>query len=963
MRIKIISGLLGLFLFLFITSVSAYQIDYYVKDNGTTSPVTAYAPSIYWTENCDANVWIYGTGKSTTNQIISHTYYSPDSTVKTTFEPITYSNNFSCKLFNAVPLTAGDSLNNFYENSVKTTFTSTSLDTWLKITYECDFNSDEYFIYSNTNKTDSYGNHPFAYGKKFGTCFAQSPSQCTNTLTSDLNSVINYLNDGFKICGNDLRIDKEGDEYHITSCGSIVSDISMNYWVMIPFNSMETGKVIINISDSAGYKYNAGIGGTIAYEYQYYAIDLSDNTTYDLGTTNPLNTEIELTPNTDYWLLIGTRIYMDNYNCGSGANWGIVYNYSNYIISIWAYEPDWECSEWSECDAESGYKQRNCTDKNGKVADKIETEICSIPSLFSKKIGFEEGTFKDFFLCYPNYNCVDELQTITQEIPENWTLSGSIGTSYGYVTAYLENYAYLTNQYYSNGTRSLLMQYIPPKPHEPIFDNSSYVVCGNKTIGAYPLLSHPYNKTLFLETNITFPSENPEIRLDIKRCPQIVAQYDTTDRGVNFFGFTVWNQSCGKMCYDGADCSKTIHGKWGLLLTGWHNVTTDVNWDYEYWSKTVNHTSKVKELDGIIADNLYIKYPAYYNNITLINGNLFTNGTKINMYGNFTSIGKLQLVNPDTLDIYAEFDTETSNNWFNSTLENISIPIKSILMINGTTTAFYSRIDYVEILNPENHTLQYVDWRYYPQTEAPEEWTNTIIQIPQNVLNLDENGTFTLSLTVNPFNKFDYNYHCVLFDNIWVTVGETSFNAENCNSTCSGTTYYERTWTGDTCITEIKLNDEHCINKELEAIKEAIKNNETGKLWECYEGTYYEWLPDLKEWHIEENSTICQEEEAEQTETETTATQSLLYVGYGISFGVFDFFLSIFMIVNYLIITISTLVIHFTKKWEAGLITIIILIFGAVSASVYPVWIGLLISIAIILLFAYKMSEVAKGGG
>jgi hypothetical protein len=302
--------------------VYGYEVTYWAMDNGTTSPINVYSPSVLWDQTCVATTTPYAVATGT-NHVISHQFFSPDNNLIMNIDPITYSTAFSCRAL-VGNLTGGSSLNDYYENQLETTFTSTTLNTWFRTDYDCDFDENEFFVYSSGTENDTFGNKPFGYAYYENQC-CQCSAECTNDLTTDLTDLIDYMNGGERICGASLTKDRMTQSDNC-NCAGTVNDMDINYWIAIPFNTMESG--IVNISlNSISFSRLVGGAGSFDSDHQYYIVDVEDNTTWNLGTSSiPYSTSQTLVRNTDYWLFIGNRLYIDEQNWGS-ANNVIRYNF------------------------------------------------------------------------------------------------------------------------------------------------------------------------------------------------------------------------------------------------------------------------------------------------------------------------------------------------------------------------------------------------------------------------------------------------------------------------------------------------------------------------------------------------------------------------------------------------------------------------------------------------------------
>jgi hypothetical protein len=104
------------------------------------------------------------------------------------------------------------------------------------------------------------------------------------------------------------------------------------------------------------------------------------------------------------------------------------------------------------------------------------------------------------------------------------------------------------------------------------------------------------------------------------------------------------------------------------------------------------------------------------------------------------------------------------------------------------------------------------------------------------------------------------------------------------------------------------------------------------------------------------------EEEAEGEITEAELTDNLLS-GLGIDLGIFNVFFSVFMVANYILISLSGVAIYLTQKWEFGAIVVLILIMSLTFVGMYPLEIALVIGTGIGLWLANSLRNMFISGG
>lgn len=587
-------------LIFFIPTVQAYQITYYGMDDAGTT-LRPYSPSVYWAGTCTSNISLWATAGDSTAFSLSNRYLSPDDKIKGTSNP-SFSSNITCRAFGTVD--GGASLNGFYEGTVNTTHTADTINTWTRITYDCDYDANENFLYYGSWLNDTYGNHPFGYGIQGGSCF-QNGGGCSNTLANEQSLVINTIQDGYyTTCGEELNPDVHGVEYHVTTCGGVNKDLSTNYWVVIPFNAMASGVVNITIPNRYGYLYNPAVG-TLLYQHQIYLWDTVLNATENLGTTIPYTDSKNLVPYRDYWLFIGTRYYISNTNCGTGTM-GVVHSYTNYTINMWAYEPNWNCEDWSDCT--DSVETRLCIDPLGRVAPVEEFRTCSITVLENATLGFEDY-YTDFGLvCVPDWDVFQGCQYLTtpqnktRRIPQGWNLTETN-------TTVPRDYITMTNEWHSDGSLALKMWYIPPSNGEPI----SITTCGNLSYGRSPELQETNFTDVILETNITFPASNMLLSFDTRICHEVPEKHGGISEQ-----FIFWNMSCDRECYGDCD-SPLIFGNYRIYM--FDQTNNEIILDFfdvaEWMQKNIS-------IDLTRADPQIVPYENYTLRIALDTGSEYT---------------------------------------------------------------------------------------------------------------------------------------------------------------------------------------------------------------------------------------------------------------------------------------------------------------------------------------------------
>lgn len=555
-------------------SVSAYDMNFIMQDDGSTDHIVI-SPSVYWDRNCNVSITLFANASHAGSYTLNNKWFSPD-TSQVLFGNPSYTSNIVC--LNQGTGTSTTSLNDFYESRTTTQTSATTTYTWVNVTYDCEFDSDMMFIYDKTNITDSFGNFPFAYGKIFETYCGIAPTSSTWIV----NDTVNYLKAGYYAeCGADLDVDIAGVS---TTCsgGGVAYDYGMVYATMTPFNSMSSGIVNLSVIKQEIITTGGGscTGGTLT--STIYLWDTVTDSTTILSASIPYSANLNLIPDRDYWLFIKSHRHDQR---AFGDSCTITYYHTDYNMTIFAYEPTWICDDWSDCT--QGVQYRTCIDADGIAPSRVETRGCIDIPFYEALLGFEEYYTDSVYICqkYWYLTCQDYLSVINVKYPVNWTVSSTKDAS-GYIR---ENFVEVSPDTSTEGTQSLKMWYIPMKPEDPIPDptNSSLTICGNLTQGRFPEVNTPYNQTLFVSANITFPSSFMDLRFDIRKCPDPVQQYDYTG---DLLGF-----NCGERCY-AYNCNQTPLGRYGVRLIDAN--TNDILFDY-FDDATDNWKSYVADLSDV----------------------------------------------------------------------------------------------------------------------------------------------------------------------------------------------------------------------------------------------------------------------------------------------------------------------------------------------------------------------------
>lgn len=304
-----------------------------------------------------------------------------------------------------------------------------------------------------------------------------------------------------------------------------------------PINSSATGNVNYSFTDASITI--SVTGGTPTFDYYIDIINTNTQTTTNVHTA--LNTVVtngvlfsipdvtgtlSLTPDNQYlWVVTFNKDVPGGFTSSLDA-------LDNPImeLEVFTFRPQYVCGEFGECI--NATQSRVCVDQFGVAPDRIEVQSCFDVPAHEINLGFEAivDLFPaDIYICQLDWTilgCGLNLNTIPSRFPVNWTISADADST----GTFRQNYIRISEDTSTVGTKSLQMNYIPPKIAEPISDpgNASLTICGNKTIGDFPFITTGLNQSQFVAINVSFPTPFIQIRLDARKCSNPVLQYDYT---------------------------------------------------------------------------------------------------------------------------------------------------------------------------------------------------------------------------------------------------------------------------------------------------------------------------------------------------------------------------------------------------------------------------------------------------
>ncbi len=762
----------------------------------------------------------------------------------------------------------------------------------------------------------------------------------------------NQLLSNYNSCGN-LNNWAENGCLALTS-GLAASDRTLNF--MYPFNSSGG---FINYTFSSASLTSSVTGGTPSVEYTIVLLDLTSGTKSVIFSQNQSGSSgvpIVFAAQSGNLTLTANRLYLFSVSFIKFNPLGFTSSvgaYSNPImdLSIFTFEPNYVCGSFGDCI--NGTQSRVCVDSLGVAPDLIETQTCFDTPSVDLRLGFEEFDTQDVYTCQSNWlivQCLSVLNIIEAKYPRNWTVVNTILPDATTNVAALENYVDMSQDFSTEGSSSLKMWYIPPKPEEPI-NSAGTAICGNATIGKSPEVDHPYNESLFVMQNVSFASPFVQLRFDVKKCQLPVVQYDYT-------GDFIFN--CGKRCYS-TNCTAEPRGRYGIRLVRLEGQLTDIDPQINVFSwNNINDTVNTSVLDGVYTTNRGMDWSTgKYENITIIDGNTFENGTVIQIFFNSTVTGGIvKLIDPANTTTYGSFNAPLGvPQLVEITLSNITSPVDIILLTNETASPIFGiAFDYINVKKFVNLTTSDIVVDYFGNAQLA--WQRDNIIDLSNV-GLEVGVNYTIAVGVNPENSFDSNSHCIFMDNFRATYTETAL--PSCETICQGLDLRLAQVQGSSCVFTTIENSPICAPDTTTA--EAFETLSDV----CIGTTLHFFNNETGLWDETSNSDICIEEITD-TVNQSATTRPLDSAETWVDWILF--LVSPIFIYFFIILAISSAVGAFVKAWEAfgvtfafGLFVGMLITLPNSTAPIIPIWVGIAMIVVISLLLAAKLKSFGFGGG
>ena len=571
MRITALIPIAFAILLISILTVQAYPF-YYTMQDDKTSNHYASTPSVFYKGTCTLNFTLYSTATGSSYPFtLNPFWYSPDMQQVLYSPALNYYSNITCQKLQSVDAVGTkNSTTNMYESRTKILTSAITTNSWIKSTLECDPDVNNIIFLNNTNTpSDSYGNFPYAYGKIFGSACGLSGS-----MAGTITDAINWIKNGYygTTCPTSPTYDLKVDAIDAKGCTLLGTGWThgIRRFVAIPLNSQAGGLVNfsiakVNMTTTKGYP-----SELCSYSTPQTTVYLwnKETDTYISYGSAPVTQILQLNRDTEYWIFIEQAIVGTGY---FGDTCTDRYYGNSWNMSIWAYEPNLQCTAWGACTG--GYQYRQCTDLNGILAPYVDQQLCTgIQPSVNVTLGFDTYTNTKVFYCSQvGISCGRSVEQRDRKVPTGWTRGGTYVTdSVTNETGWIEDYLDMSETegfYYLQDTgtteTSLKMWYNPRKIYLPVWDSSTNtVVCNETTTGVFGSIYNDINASFWIARNITATTPYMSLSYRVRNCANDASSPETQTTG----GFGCFAE-CTLLgtCYDIGVCNST-----GIDLYTWN---------------------------------------------------------------------------------------------------------------------------------------------------------------------------------------------------------------------------------------------------------------------------------------------------------------------------------------------------------------------------------------------------------
>lgn len=514
---------------LFASNVNAFTYYSVQIDDASINHIVT-PPSFLYSTPCNVTFTEYATLSANSFPFTaSFNWYSPDST-NVLIYPATYNQNISC--LNIGSGQSSGKINNYYETKTTMTTSALSHNTWILNRFECQIPTNNIITIRSNGSTilDSFSHYPYAYQDIW-----DNSGDYLETVKYDIQKFYYGLVNDPKSCISP----PSGMMYSVIQMRGWTSPFagthSVMNWHIVPFRNYYVPEINITVVQTSNYVHvtggaDSGCNGNGV--YKIYLYDITTNTTTLLSNSAPYRATYVADRNHEYFLLINKLCTISTGSFGST----IQVNWTDFNVSVNAYQPNLNCSAWGEC--LNNQQTRLCNDLNGIINPFIDQQACFAFGANKIFVGFDSGYTQNTWYCDEGwYNIISGLcarnpQVKSRNIPNGWYRNGYYATdnATGIRTGWVEDYVDVDSvDYYapdaSPNEGALKIWFIPRKLFLPVYNATlGQVQCQATNEGQVGGTWTYVNSTFWVSHNITALSPYMTFSYRSKKCTQTMPQ-------------------------------------------------------------------------------------------------------------------------------------------------------------------------------------------------------------------------------------------------------------------------------------------------------------------------------------------------------------------------------------------------------------------------------------------------------
>jgi len=615
------------------SATSSIEISRWGVAESTSNPIIVDDMPLYIENaNCNLETQTYYSGNGTSPFSLNWIYYSPQDKIQLTGYSSGH-NNVSCFNLGKKSQITDTLTNGFFETKTKITHGAYQSKAYIYEKLYCELQDDYITISSSpSGKQGTNQYNPNVLFVDYGKSWSWKNNLIGDELEQTNFEAVTNLGDAYKkmkeyeysnTCPFEIE-NKYFSKSHHFSYTDFVVDIGYMNWVPIHYYveeipitttdgmfQIEVGNANITITEinNPYPTYQIWIG--------YYPLDNKNELVYLSKTSGDRNyfqnfnfsSNVTIIPNKEYIVFVSYIVYQTAREGNQKLE--IEFNHTNWSVTYSSYVPNWNCSEWSECD-KNGIQTRICNDLNGIVTDKIETQSCFTLTHDYIYLGFEDSYPQNIWTCQQDWSCTVFANIENNEYPSGWKVSNS---EFHYnatgQTGLIHDFLKMTNEYHSDQdpegtTKSLKMWYNPPMTNYPVptvADNTTSIYCENTTTGAIPEISKEVNESIFLQKELTFPAPYMRLTYQVRKCKSPEIQYSSP----NLYGLSACTLLTGEpidKCYTNSKlCNVTPDARLYFSLYDENDAEIVFNHIEDEITKTDEWQTKTYTLSNVLDEN------------------------------------------------------------------------------------------------------------------------------------------------------------------------------------------------------------------------------------------------------------------------------------------------------------------------------------------------------------------------